>query len=115
MFGHLLGARSFDSFEGFLACKQASLPIILGGIGFISTSTIAPATYLGSWAFVALIIIVKFMVDQRIFFLEALARINNNIFPFQQHFKATCDLLLPPTRICVFPFEQLIKQQMVHL
>jgi hypothetical protein len=36
-----------------------------------------------------------FMVDQRPFFFEILAQINNNIFPFQQHLKATYDLLLP--------------------
>jgi hypothetical protein len=55
------------------------------------------------------------MVDQHPFFFEVLARVDNNIFPFQQHLKATCDLLLPATRVCLLPFEQLIKQQMVHL
>ncbi len=95
MFGHPLRARSFDSLEGILARKQTFLPITLGGIGFIPTSTIIPITYLGSWAFVASIIVTMFMVDQRPFFFEILAQINNNIFPFQQHLKATYDLLLP--------------------
>jgi hypothetical protein len=48
MFGHLLGPWSFDSPKGFLARKQTSLPITLGGIKLIPTFTIAPTTYLGS-------------------------------------------------------------------
>jgi hypothetical protein len=55
------------------------------------------------------------MVDQHFFLLEALAWIDNNTFPFQQHLKATCDLLPPPTHACLLPFERLIKQQMVQL
>jgi hypothetical protein len=54
------------------------------------------------------------MVEQCPFLLEVLAWINNT-FPFQQHLKATCDLLPPLARACLLPFEQLIKQQMVHL
>ncbi len=115
MFRHLIGARSFDNLEELLARKQASLPVTLGGIGFIPTSTITPTTHLGNWAFVASIIIAKFMVDQHPFFLKILAQVDNNIFPFHQHLKATCDLLLPPARMCLFPFEQFIRQQMVHL
>jgi len=45
------------------------------------------------------------------FLLEALTRINNNTFPFQQHFKVVSDLLPPLARVC--SFEQLIRQQMV--
>ncbi len=45
MFGCLLAPRSFDSPKALLAHKQVSLPITLGGIGFIPTSTIAPTTY----------------------------------------------------------------------
>jgi len=73
MFGRLSGLRSFDSSQGPLAYKQAFFPIILGGIGFIPTSTIAPTTYLGSWAFIVSIIVVRFMVDQCPFFLQTLA------------------------------------------
>jgi hypothetical protein len=53
-----LGLRSFDSPEGLLACKQASLPITFDGIEFISRPTNAPTTYLKSWALVASIIYV---------------------------------------------------------
>jgi hypothetical protein len=53
------------------------------------------------------------MVDQCPFLLEALAQVDNNTFPFQQHLKATCDFLLPLTCACLPSFEQLIKQQMV--
>jgi len=48
MFGRLMGLGSFDSPKGLLAHKQASLSITLDGIEFISTSIIAPTTYLGS-------------------------------------------------------------------
>jgi hypothetical protein len=71
----LLGLRSFDSPERPLAHKQASLPITFGGVRLILTSTIDPTTYLNNWAFVVSIITVRFMVDQRHFFFEALAQL----------------------------------------
>jgi hypothetical protein len=71
--GCFLGPRSFDNFERPLACKQASLPIIVGGIGLILMTTITLTTYLGSWAFIASIIVTRFIVDQHLFLLEALA------------------------------------------
>jgi hypothetical protein len=55
------------------------------------------------------------MIDQHLFLFEALTQINNNTFPFQQHLKAACDILPPPTLACLPPFEQLIRQQMVQL
>jgi hypothetical protein len=114
MFGHLLGLRPFDSLKGPLARKQTSLPITFNGIGLILTFTIAATTYLGSWAFVIWVIVVRFMVDQNLFLLKTLTRINNT-FPFQQHLKAACDILPPPAHACFPPFEQFIKQQMVQL
>jgi hypothetical protein len=48
-----------------------------GGIGLILIATITPTTYLGSWAFVVLIIDVRFMVEH-IFLLKTLAQIGNN-------------------------------------
>ncbi len=82
VFGHLLGPGSFNSLEGPLVCKQTSLPITFNGIGLILTSTIAPIAYLKSWALVVLVIVVRFMVDQCLFLLEALTRVDNNTFPF---------------------------------
>jgi hypothetical protein len=73
MFGHLLGLGSFDSLEGFIVCKQISFLITFGGVELISTSTITPTSYLRDWTFVALIIVVKFMVEQCPFLFEALA------------------------------------------
>jgi hypothetical protein len=73
MFGCLLGPRSFDSPKGLLAHKQTSLLITFNGIMFILTTTIAPTTYLRGWDVVALIIVVKFMVDHHPFLLESLA------------------------------------------
>ncbi len=72
MFGHLLGLGSFDDPEGPLACKQASFLITFGGIRLILTSTMAQVAYLGNWAFVVLVIAIRYMVDQRPFLLEAL-------------------------------------------
>jgi hypothetical protein len=54
------------------------------------------------------------MFDQRFFLLEALVRVNNNTFSFQQHLKAACDLLPPLARACLSPFE-LIEQQIFQL
>jgi hypothetical protein len=72
MFGHLLGPKSFDNLEVLLNHKQASLPIIFNGTRLISITTITPITYLGSWAFITLIIVARFMVNQHLFLLEAL-------------------------------------------
>ncbi len=105
VFGHLLGSKFFDSPKGLLTYKQASLPITFSGIGLIPTITITPRAYLESWAFIILVIDVRFMVDQHPFLFEALTQININTFPFQQHLKVACDLLPPPTHMCLFPFE----------
>ncbi len=83
VFGCLLGPGSFDSPKGPLACKQASLPITFDSVKFISTSTITPIAYLGSWALVVSVIAVRFMVDQHPFLLETSARVDNNTFLFQ--------------------------------
>jgi hypothetical protein len=55
------------------------------------------------------------MVDQCPFIFEALAQVDNNTFPFEQHLKVACNFLPPPVHVCLFPFEQLIEQQMVQL
>jgi hypothetical protein len=104
MFGHLLGPGSFDNPKGPLERKQASLPITFGGTKLILMATIAPTTYLRYWAFIASIITTKLMVYQHPFLLEALARVDNNTFPFQRHFKVACDLLPPATRTCFLLF-----------
>jgi len=67
-----LGPTSFHSLKGPLDCKQTFLPITFGGIRIVPTTTIALTTYLGSWAFVVSIIIVRCMVDQCFFLLETL-------------------------------------------
>jgi hypothetical protein len=87
MFGYFLGPESFDNPEGPLTYKHVYLLIAFSGIGFVLITTIAPITYLGSWAFVASIIALRFMVDQCPFLFKALTRINNNTFLFQQHLK----------------------------
>ncbi len=114
MFGCFLGLRSFDSLKGLLICNQVSFPINFNGVRFILTSTIAPTTYLGSWALIVLIIIIRFMVDQRPFLLGTLAWIDNNTFPVQHHLKATCDFLPPLAHVCFLLFKQFIKQQLIQ-
>jgi hypothetical protein len=49
------------------------------------------------------------MGDQHPFLFEALAQIDNNTIFFQQHLKATYDLLPPLACVSFSPFEQLIK------
>jgi len=95
VFRRFLGPRSFDSLKGPIINKQVSLPITFDGIGLIPIATIALLAYLWNWAFIASFIATRFMVNQRPFLLETLAQIDNNTFPFEQHLKTTCDLLLP--------------------
>jgi hypothetical protein len=114
VFRCFLGLGCFDRSKIPLARKKTSLPITFDGIGFISTLTITPTTYLGSWAFVISIIAIRFMVDQRPFLLKFLTRVDNNTFIFQQCLKATWGLLPPPIYVCLPPFEQFIEQQMVQ-
>jgi hypothetical protein len=64
MFRRFLGLGFFNSPKGLLVRKKTSLPIAFGEIGFVSITTIALATYLGSWTFVISIIIVRFMVEK---------------------------------------------------
>ncbi len=54
------------------------------------------------------------MVDQCPFFLEALTKVDNNKFFFQQHLKVAFDLLLPLAHACLLPFEQFIMYEMVQ-
>jgi hypothetical protein len=72
MFRHLLSPRSFNSLEGLLVHKQVSFLITFDGVRFILIATIALVIYLVSWAFIDLIISVKFMVDQHPLFLQTL-------------------------------------------
>ncbi len=53
-----------------------AFPISNGGVGLISTEAIVPATYLGKWALMAPIIASKFLLDYRLFLLEAIG-VNN--------------------------------------
>jgi hypothetical protein len=71
-FEHLLGLESFDNPERPLAHKQVFFPITFGGIGLIPMATITSSTYLRSWALVASIVAIRFMVDQHPFLFEAL-------------------------------------------
>jgi hypothetical protein len=113
VFGRLLRPGSFDSLEGPLAHKQAFLPITFGNISFIPTTNITQVTYLRSWAFVASIIIVRFMVDQGFFLAWSLNTSWQQHLPFpialQSHLRFSTTL----TRTCFLPFEQLIGHQMV--
>ncbi len=72
MFRHLLSPRSFNSLEGLLVHKQVSFLITFDGVRFILIATIALVIYLVSWAFIDLIISVKFMADQHPLFLQTL-------------------------------------------
>ncbi len=81
MFGCLLGPRSFDSLEGPLASKKTSLPTTFGNIELILIVTIALIAYLGNWAFVVLVIVSRFVVDQHFFLFEASTEVNNTL-PF---------------------------------
>jgi len=102
MFGHLLAIGSSDSPKRPLVHKQISLLITFNGVRLILISTIALKVYLGNWVLVVSVIIARFTVDQHPFLFETFTQVNNNTFPFQQHFKTTYDLL--PPLVCAYPF-----------
>ncbi len=78
-------------------------------------ATIALIVYVGIWTLVISIITIVFMVDQSPFLFKTLTWVDNNTFPFQQHFKVKCDFLWPLVVYVFLLFEQLIGQQMVWL
>jgi hypothetical protein len=82
MFGCLLGPWFFDSPKGPIVHKHASLLITLDGIEFIPMATITPTIYLGNWALITSIIVVRFIVNQQPFFLETLMQADNKKLPF---------------------------------
>ncbi len=86
VFGCFLGPRSFNNFKGPLAWKQAYFPITFSGIRFILMTTITLTTYLGSWAFVASITTIRFIIDEHFVLFKTLAQVNN-FLPFLATFR----------------------------
>ncbi len=54
----------------------------------------------------------RFLIEQH-HLLKTLVQVNEGTFPFQQHLKATNNLLLLLTHASFPPFGQLISQQVV--
>jgi len=71
---------------------------------------IAPTTYLGNWAFVAPIIIVKFLLNHHPFLLEVMQSNNYCPLPFQAHLKLTKKLFPLDVVACIPPFIQFAKR-----
>lgn len=72
IFERLLGPCLLECLETLLFCQQAIFPIFSGGIGLISLEVITLATYLRSWAIVALVIAFRFLLDSCPFLLEVI-------------------------------------------
>jgi hypothetical protein len=75
----LLGLSLLEFLEGPLICWQTSFPISKESVWFISIHAIAMATYLRSYVFVALIIILSFLQYHHPLLLEAARACNSKI------------------------------------
>ncbi len=85
----LLGLGSLECFDTPLVCQQLVLFISYGVISLISSKVITLATYLGGWALIALVIASKFLLDFRMFLLEAISASNLGPLLFQAHLAST--------------------------
>jgi hypothetical protein len=85
-------------------------PISFGKVGLISFEIIMLTTYLGSWAFIALIITLRFLVDFHLFLLEVIRVKNSSSLSFQTHLRLVLKLLPMVATLCIPPFEQLAKK-----
>jgi len=65
--------------------------------------------YLGSWALVAFINVLKFLLDSSPFLLEAIEASSSNSFPSQEHLKLFREFF-PLVATCLAPFEQLVER-----
>ncbi len=92
---------------------QVFLPISFGNVGLISSEIIMLTTYLGSWALIALIITLRFLVNFRLFLLEAIRVGNSSSLLFQTHLRLVWKLLPMVATLCIPPFEQLVEKD-VH-
>ncbi len=110
-FERLLGLDFLKCLKAPLVCPQVSLPISNDGIGLISTKTIAPIAYLGSWTLVVLVIASRFLLDLRPFLLEAIGVSSSGSFPFQLHLKLFRKSFSLTIATCLPLFEQLIKRK----
>lgn len=82
---------------------QVFLPISFGNVGLISFEIIMLTTYLGSWALIALIITLRFLVNFRLFLLEAIRVGNSSSLLFQTHLRLVRKLLPMVATLCIPP------------
>ncbi len=87
VFERLLGPSSLECLEALLDCSHAVFPISSGGVRLISLEVITLAIYLGSWALIALVIAFKFLLDFRLFLLEAIGASSLGPLLFQMHLR----------------------------
>jgi hypothetical protein len=78
---------------GPFSLSTNGFPHFNGGIRLISLEVIAPATYLRSWALVALVITSRFLLNFHPFLLEVIGVSNSRPLPFPTHLKLTQKLL----------------------
>ncbi len=81
-FERLLVPSSFECPKAPLLCRQVTLPILNGGIGFISTETIVSTSFVRNWALVVQIIDFRFLLDSHSFLLEVIGMNNLSSLPF---------------------------------
>lgn len=105
-----MGLGSLDYPRTPLVRQQVFISISHGGINFISIQLIASTTCLGSWTFITPIIVARFLLDHRLFLLEAIGANNYYPFPFQAHMRLVHELFLLDVVKCVPCFMQFVKR-----
>jgi hypothetical protein len=94
-FEKLLSLNSLEFLKGPLICWQASFTIFREGVRFIFTHAIAMVAYLGSCAFVALIIIFSFLQYHHSFLLETTRKCSSKMASILDTFEEDVNFIYP--------------------
>jgi hypothetical protein len=78
----LLGVRSFDGYNGHLACCQATLFISLGDLGFLFVVQTIILAFLGCWVLIILALFICFQQDDHPILLDAVTHVETYISLF---------------------------------
>jgi hypothetical protein len=99
MFGCFLCSRSFNNLEGPFSLETTLSPNNFRW-HWAHTNSHHHPNNLRNWAFIILIITIKFIIDQYPFLFEALTQVNNNIF-FSNN-SSKWHVISPPQLVHVF-------------
>jgi len=94
IFKKFLGLDSLKCLKAFFVHQHVAFPISSEGIKLIFSKVNVLATYLESWALVALVIVFRFLLNFHPFLLEMIGVNNLRPLLFQTHLKS-CNSFFP--------------------